>query len=243
MNIESFSGKFRFLSNFYSVDIIYDGVKYPSVENAYQAAKWSPATRPIILQTCSASRAKQIGQNAPLSEDWEERKLGIMEGFLRQKFRTCKSLLLDTGSGDLIEGNTWGDKYWGAVLQEDGRYVGANHLGRLLMKIRSEIASEIFSNITSRHETIRHLLVCLMEECGEIVQSASKSIRFGFHDDYYKDGKTPLVNLATELDDLIAIRDMLIENGVALSSDPARLKAKHEKLSAMMEYSRKVVTL
>ena len=35
---------------------------------------------------------------------------------------------------DLIEGNTWGDTFWGQV---DGK--GENKLGKLLMKIRDEL--------------------------------------------------------------------------------------------------------
>lgn len=37
--IDSFNGKYRFLSNFYPVKVKLDGVTYDSVEHAYQAAK------------------------------------------------------------------------------------------------------------------------------------------------------------------------------------------------------------
>ncbi len=37
--ITSFSGKYRWLSNFFPVSICYDGITYPSVEHAFQAAK------------------------------------------------------------------------------------------------------------------------------------------------------------------------------------------------------------
>ena len=43
-------------------------------------------------------------------------------------------LLIETGDATLIEGNTWGDRVWGVC---DG--VGENRLGRILMRIRSEI--------------------------------------------------------------------------------------------------------
>lgn len=39
MEINKFTGKYRFLSNFYEVPIIVDGIKYRSVEHAFQAAK------------------------------------------------------------------------------------------------------------------------------------------------------------------------------------------------------------
>jgi predicted NAD-dependent protein-ADP-ribosyltransferase YbiA (DUF1768 family) len=38
----------------------------------------------------------------------------------------------------LIEGNTWGDKFWGQVKGE-----GANYLGRLLMKVREELQTAV----------------------------------------------------------------------------------------------------
>ena len=37
--IDSFSGEYDFLSNFYSQEITYDGIKYPTNEHAFQAAK------------------------------------------------------------------------------------------------------------------------------------------------------------------------------------------------------------
>lgn len=59
-----------------------------------------------------------------------------MEDLLRQKFSKTplRRLLLATGEAELIEGNTWGDTYWGVC-----HGVGQNHLGCLLMKIRGEL--------------------------------------------------------------------------------------------------------
>lgn len=37
--IKGFFGEYRYLSNFELGDVIYEGIKYPSSENAYQAAK------------------------------------------------------------------------------------------------------------------------------------------------------------------------------------------------------------
>jgi len=60
-----------------------------------------------------------------------------METLLRDKFTRhadLRILLLDTGDRELVEGNTWDDRFWGVC---EG--VGENHLGRLLMKIRAEL--------------------------------------------------------------------------------------------------------
>jgi len=134
--INKFSGKSRFLSNFTSVEVLLDGVKYPSVEAAYQAAKTLDAHKRAPFKTAAAADAKKMGRRLPLRPDWEQVKLGIMEGLLRQKFRQepFKTQLKATGTAELIEGNYWGDTYWGTC-----QGVGENHLGKLLMKIRKEL--------------------------------------------------------------------------------------------------------
>lgn len=43
-------------------------------------------------------------------------------------------MLLDTGNTKLIEGNSWNDTYWGVC---GGR--GKNHLGKILMGVRSQL--------------------------------------------------------------------------------------------------------
>ncbi len=42
--------------------------------------------------------------------------------------------LLATGSAELIEGNDWGDDYWGRATPQ-----GKNHLGVVLMQVREEL--------------------------------------------------------------------------------------------------------
>lgn len=55
--IAKFEGNYRFLSNFSPCFVKLDGVTYPSIENAYQAAKTSPENRKPFV-TCSASQSK-----------------------------------------------------------------------------------------------------------------------------------------------------------------------------------------
>lgn len=138
--IGSFAGPYRFLSNFWSSAVVMDGHSYRTVEHAFQAAKTTDEdARRRIRNEHDAAAAKRKGRSVHLREDWEEVKLDVMEGLLRQKFGTepLKSKLLKTGKATLIEGNWWGDKYWGVC---DGK--GENHLGKLLMKIREELRIE-----------------------------------------------------------------------------------------------------
>lgn len=136
MNIESFSGEFRFLSNFWPASVELDGDLYPSTEHAYQAAKTlDKGLRSKIRQADSPGKAKRLGGKLKLREDWETVKLGVMENILRQKFSEplLKMKLQNTAPKELIEGNHWNDTFWGICNGE-----GSNHLGKLLMKIRDE---------------------------------------------------------------------------------------------------------
>jgi ribA/ribD-fused uncharacterized protein len=143
VSIGRFSDQFSFLSNFYDSVLEYEGVKYPTVEHAFQAAKTQDSeTRHQIAKMQSPSEAKAAGNRNGILKDfdpigWELRKDKVMEELLRIKFQNpdLKNLLAQTGNAKLIEGNTWGDTYWGVDL-ETGE--GANKLGVILEGIRSE---------------------------------------------------------------------------------------------------------
>lgn len=129
--VDKFTGPFMFLSNFYMSKGI-------SVEHVYQASKtfnldWVHR----ILQAPGPADAKALGRKCPLREDWDEIKLTVMETLLLIKFSDpeLRQRLMETRGMELIEGNNWGDKYWGMVY-DDGLLQGQNHLGKLLMKIR-----------------------------------------------------------------------------------------------------------
>lgn len=139
LRIESFSGQYHFLSNFYGIRVELGYVFYPSVENAFQAAKtFDPMAREPFRHV-SPREAKRLGRALPLRPDWEDVKLNIMETLLWRKFVNpdLRAALLETGDAVLVEGNTWGDKFWGVC---DG--TGENHLGRLLMKVRAGVCAE-----------------------------------------------------------------------------------------------------
>lgn len=138
--ITSFKGRHRFLSNFWPAKVCLNGVFYPTVEHAYQAAKFqNPSTRNRIRVASSPGQAKRIARKMPgLCDDWEQVKIAVMKGLLLEKFSegSLRRQLLATKDAELIEGNAWGDTFWGVC---NGR--GQNHLGRLLMEVRSELES------------------------------------------------------------------------------------------------------
>lgn len=137
MSITEFKGAYGFLSNFAVAPVVYEGMLFPTVEHAYQAAKtldWN--SREEIRKAYSAGKAKQMGKRVQLRDDWKDVRLHIMEILLRQKFNVepYRGLLLATGNTELIEGNWWNDTFWGVC-----RGKGENHLGKLIMEIRSQI--------------------------------------------------------------------------------------------------------
>lgn len=141
-DITQFRGEHRWLSNFWPCQVIHGQYTYPTVENAYQSAKSDKPGYKSVLVTCTPGNAKRMGQQVVLREDWDDVKDRIMMYLLRQKFKSqaneaLKKLLLLT-DGLLVEGNNWGDEYWGVVLATG---VGQNKLGKMLMQVRAEIRS------------------------------------------------------------------------------------------------------
>lgn len=142
--IYGFQGPFRFLSNFWTVPhgIFFEGERYPTVEHAYQACKTEvPRERLEIRRAFTPGAAKALGRDVTLRWDWMEQRIFYMEGLLRQKFKRGSGLasqLQQTGSADLVEGNTWGDTFWGRCQGK-----GKNNLGLLLMEIRDDLNNPI----------------------------------------------------------------------------------------------------
>ena len=120
--------------------IEFEGDIYRTLEHAYQAAKThDPDERRKIREEERTGKAKQMGKRVTMREDWEQIKVKVMRELLKKKFENpqFRKLLLDTYPHELIEGNNWGDTYWGKC---NGH--GKNMLGTLLMQIRSELRGE-----------------------------------------------------------------------------------------------------
>jgi len=135
--IDSFTGEYRFLSNFHPSVISIDGKPYPTVEHMYQAAKTGePHQKDWIRGSETPGEAKGRGRRVNIRPDWEQVKVAAMLILLRKKFNIpeLKEKLINTGDAELIEGNTWGDTFWGVC-----NGVGENNLGKLLMRVREEL--------------------------------------------------------------------------------------------------------
>jgi ribA/ribD-fused uncharacterized protein len=138
-DITSFKGEYRFLSNFYPCAVELDGVLYPTSENAFQAAKTLGDRTPFL--DCTPGQSKKLGREVTLRHEWDAIKLDVMHKLLLDKFTRHADLrakLLATGAARLIEGNSWGDVFWGV---DDKTGAGQNRLGRLLEQVRGDLAA------------------------------------------------------------------------------------------------------
>jgi N-glycosidase YbiA len=137
--IDKFEGTYRFLSNFWPCEVQFEGETYPSVEHAYQAAKTDDEEqRANIRLAPDAKTAKRLGKKVTMREDWDDVRLQVMASLLAQKFAQGSELanqLLATKNQQLVEGNWWGDTFWGVCKGK-----GENHLGELLMKQRRNLS-------------------------------------------------------------------------------------------------------
>ncbi|KPM56270.1 hypothetical protein ACG83_10350 [Frankia sp. R43] len=145
--MSSFSGGWGFLSNFHISVLTWEGRQYPTAEHAFNAGKTlDPTWRDRIAAAGNPGEAKRLGRRAPLRPEWDARvRYEVMAQVLAAKFVGPQRIaaLLSTGDAELVEGNRWHDQHWGDC--RCGRPAcaepGLNHLGRLLMARRAELAA------------------------------------------------------------------------------------------------------
>lgn len=155
----AFTGVYSFLSNF-ADSVVYipaEGKELPykslskgrreykkgkalkclTVEHAFHAMKTVyPKERRKIATETSPGKAKRAGRKALLRANWDEMRIDIMRCLVLQKFQHKKlfNLLDKTKDCKLVEGNTWGDRFWGQVDCQ-----GENNLGKILIQVRTEL--------------------------------------------------------------------------------------------------------
>lgn len=152
--IDSFKGRWAFLSNFYAGVITHEHIDYPTVEHYYVAMKVNSSqlidgklldkidVREMISKIDTAGKVKRFGrQEIELRKDWDEVRYETMLYGVRQKFNRhehLKEMLLSTGTAKIVEGNWWHDIYFG-VCSCGKCPEGENNLGKILMTVRDEI--------------------------------------------------------------------------------------------------------
>lgn len=140
-----YNREFFCLDNFSSFAVVYKGIKYPTVEHAYQSLKFANTAPKIaneIANSFSAYEAQKIAHANIEKQNpyWDDIKVGIMEDLLRLKLDQnayVKTKLLQTKDYLICEDSPK-DDFWGIGPNRDGQ----NQLGKLWMKLREEVMNK-----------------------------------------------------------------------------------------------------
>lgn len=161
VDVYKFVKEHAYLSTHYPITITleeFPGRVFPTATNAYWALIYPDMANELSysegadarerLRTLNANEANACGlrrSNENFRKDHSfalspQGKVMIMARVTKEKFDqhpNFRELLLSTGDGWLIYTNTWEDRFWGVTVDENSMSHGDNHLGRILMKLRS----------------------------------------------------------------------------------------------------------
>ena len=123
--------------------------EYPSGEHLFQRLK-DTSGEVYFGPGMTPGQVKRAGRRLRLRSDWMEVRIDMMRFTIRSKFYSARHgagrFLVETGSQELVEGNNWGDNFWGVANPEPSLRPGQlftpkgeNWLGRLLMERRDEL--------------------------------------------------------------------------------------------------------
>ena len=142
--INNFHGEYGWLSNFAPCKFEYQGIVYPTTEHFYQAWKFPADERAKIATLPNPGAAKRAGRKAKLCWNWDTVRVEVMKIALDCKYDqpNFRTLLLNTKSIILIEGNHWHDNFWGDCHCPKCEHIkGENMLGKLTMAKREALLS------------------------------------------------------------------------------------------------------
>ena len=130
-------------SNFSPHAVVMDTVQWPTSEHYYQAQKFIGTSDAHLCETIrqaetpEAAAALGRDRTCKVRPDWDQVKCQVMYEVVRIKFQShsdIRAVLLGTGNQLIIEDSPT-DCFWGCGVDQDGE----NHLGRILMQVRTEL--------------------------------------------------------------------------------------------------------
>lgn len=149
----------RYLSTFHPARIVYRGEVFPSIEHAFQAAKFLYSDRPDLFHAAAmdasavtAAKAKSLGSKTAFAkrrvvlnvESWNIHNKAVMRELVQARVRedvAFRSILERARQGGLTLyhyekafGKRGAEPYWGGYFRKsDGEFFGKNWLGKILM--------------------------------------------------------------------------------------------------------------
>lgn len=128
--------------NFAPFQTEWRGTLYPTTEHAYQAAHFidiNPALAEQVRNCRSPREASDLANDNKEYDDpaWKEKRLALMEEIVRAKLEQhsyVKEILNKSANRLIVEMNDE-DEFWGWGKNHGGQ----NHLGKIWMKLRTEI--------------------------------------------------------------------------------------------------------
>ena len=152
------------LSNFYECTITIGKCQFKSAEHAYQWKKCKNSKRSDlaerVLNAPTPAKAKLITAELEVNEyadTWDSIKTTVMEYVLRAKWNSCglfRHTLMSTEGMTVAEATQ--DSFWGvgvapnlAQNTKPEKFLGLNHLGKILQNIRNHVQQISSINETS----------------------------------------------------------------------------------------------
>ena len=127
--------------------ILINRVRIPSCEHLFHSLKFSehPELQQSIISTPLPNSARMMSMKEynkdKVRSDWKDIQVEVMDFCLRTKliwnWVAFGKLFRETDNQMIQEVSSRRDSFWGVVLK-NGRFVGENHLGKLLMTLRDE---------------------------------------------------------------------------------------------------------
>lgn len=128
--------------------LVVNDIDIRTSEALYQACRFPnhPNIQKIIISQKSPMSAKM--KSKPHRKDknrscWEFHRIPIMRWCLRvkllQNWDKFSKLLIESGDLPIVERSNKKDQYWAATVNEDGKLVGQNFMGRLTMELRESL--------------------------------------------------------------------------------------------------------
>ena len=131
------------ISNFSAHSIIYKGIRFATVEHAYQWAKFdSEKIKGVIKNAESPIKAFELGKfyKSERKQNWDELKVEVLYEIIKEKVtqhEEVRNALLATSDEEIVE-DCPNDDFWGNGSSGKGQ----NQIGKILMKIREEIKNQ-----------------------------------------------------------------------------------------------------